>query len=272
MMDIILLRGGGDLASGVALRLYRAGFPIVIIELPQPLCVRRTVSFAEAVYAGQMIVEGVTARLVSGPDDVPASVKNGEIPVLVDSQAAILRNPLFIIRTLVDARLLKTPPPAGYIQSASLVIGLGPGFTAGMDCHAIIETRRGHTLGRVYWQGQTASDTGLPDGNPQRVLRAPCEGILVSDSHIGQHFELGKRIALAGEQPVRAPFAGILRGLLHPGLPVHPGMKIGDLDPRDDPALCQLVSDKALAVGGGVLEAILTRTKTNTCRADTGSH
>lgn len=261
MMDILLLRGGGDLASGAALRLHRAGFPVVIAELGQPLCVRRTVSFAEAVYAGRVNIEGLTARLVSGPDDVPASVKNGEIPVLVDPEAAILQNPRFTVRALVDARLLKTPPPPGYIQSALLVIGLGPGFTAGLDCHAVIETRRGHTLGRVYWQGQTASDTGLPDGDPQRVLRAPCEGILVSDAHIGQHFEPGEIIALVGEQPIRASFAGILRGLLHPGLPVHPGMKIGDLDPRNDPALCQLVSDKALAVGGGVLEAILAQTR-----------
>lgn len=264
MMDLILLRGGGDVASGVALRLYRAGFPVVITELPQPLCVRRTVSFASAVYAGQIAVEGIAARLVSTPDDVPASVKRGEIPVLVDPEAAILQALQLRIRILIDGRLLKKTLPKSYKRLAPLVIGLGPGFIAGTNCHAVVETKRGHTLGRVYWQGGTELDSRLPEGNPQRVLRAPCDGVLESDYSIGRHFEPGETIATVAGQPILAPFAGVLRGLLYPGLQVTAGMKVGDLDPRDDPHLCHLISDKSLAVGGGALEAILSQREMRT--------
>lgn len=252
----ILLRGGGDLATGVALRLYRAGIRLVIAELAQPLMVRRTVSFAEAVYDGQYEVEGVMSRLVQR-DQLQASLEAGEIPVLIDPEADILRHHPFSV--VVDARLIKLPPPPLPVD-VPLHIGLGPGFHAGENCHAVIETRRSHTLGRVYWNGTTQPDSGEPDGDRRRVLRAPGNGVLVSKVNIGKHVEEGQEIATISEQwKVISPFSGVLRGLLHDGLHVTRGLKIGDIDTRNDTSACYLVSDKALAIGGAVLEAILAK-------------
>lgn len=254
--EFVLLRGGGDLATGVALRLHRAGIRVLITELPQPLAVRRTVSFAEAVYEGSWEVEGVTARLIeanqfSGWDEAQG------IPVLIDPEADILSE--FQFPVVVDARLLKSPPTPLPV-SVPLHIGLGPGFYAGRDCHAVIETRRSHTLGRVYWHGSTQPDSGEPEGDPRRILRAPEEGELHGVKRIGEQVEEGEIVAMIGDQySVISPFAGVLRGLVRDGLRVSKGMKIGDVDPRGDPSYCRLVSDKALAIGGGVLEAILSR-------------
>jgi xanthine dehydrogenase accessory factor len=264
----ILIRGGGDLASGVALRLHRAGLKVLISELAQPLAVRRTVSFAEAVYEGQVAVEGVTARLVDR-GQLRAALDAGEIPVLVDPQASILTE--LPIPIVVDARLTKNPP-APLPADVTLHIGLGPGFHAGRDCQAVIETRRSHTLGRVYWDGTTQSDSGQPEGNPRRVLRAPTDGQLVGYAQIGDHLEEGDLVAeihpATGNRgteienrksKIVSPFKGVLRGLIHPGLHVKQGLKVGDVDPRDDPQMCYLVSDKALAIGGAVLEALLSQ-------------
>jgi xanthine dehydrogenase accessory factor len=259
MPSILLIRGGGDLATGVAIRLIRSGLRVAVTELPQPLTVRRSVSFAEAVYTGEIIVEGFTARRVEDPTDtlrILSIFGKQQIPVLVDPDcsAAKTLHPAVI----VDARMTKRPPePIGYIPQ--LYIGLGPGFVAGENCQAVVETRRGHTLGRVYFRGGPDPDTGQPDGDPARVLRAPADGELVTHTEICQHVESGQLIAEVSGQQVIAPFAGILRGLLHPGLTVTRGLKIGDIDPRDDPRTCTLVSDKALSIGGGVLEAILSK-------------
>ena len=259
MKPLVLIRGGGDLASGIALRLHHAGFHVVITELPRPLAVRRLVSFSEAVYDGQTIVEDATARLVQ-PDQTHATLDAGDIPILIDPNADILRTTQYAI--LIDARLLKTPPPPLPIP-VPLHIGLGPGFHAGRDCHAVIETRRGHTLGRVYWTGETAPDSGQPEGDPRRVLRAPHDGRMVAHAKIGEHVEEGQLIAEIVDEHTRtqvhSPFKGVLRGLLRDGMDVTRGLKLGDVDSRDDPALCRLVSDKALAIAGGVLEAILSK-------------
>ena len=255
MSALILIRGGGDLASGVALRLYRAGLKVLISELPQPLAVRRTVSFGEAVYAGQVAVEGVTARLVKR-GQVTAALDAGEIPVLVDPQASILTELDFSV--VIDGRLTKHPPEPLPVP-VPLHIGLGPGFHAGRNCQAVIETRRSHTLGRVYWEGTAQSDSGQPEGDPRRVLRAPAEGVLTSQVQIGEHVEAGQVVAEVAGTPIVAAFPGVLRGLIHPGLHVTKGLKVGDVDLRDDPSMCHLVSDKALAIGGGVLEALLAR-------------
>lgn len=260
MAALILIRGGGDIASGVALRLHRAGLCLVITELPQPLVVRRLVSFAEAVYQGQAVVEGVVAQQVEDLDRLSAVLERRQIPVLVDPQAGVLGMLLFDI--LVDARMTKQQPELG-MQAASLVIGLGPGFVAARDCHAVIETQRGHDLGRVIWQGAPAGDTRIPESvaghSAERVLRAPANGQLLTHAAIGDHLEPGQLVAEVAGQPVCAPFGGVLRGLLHPGLQVWRGLKIGDVDPRNDPLFCSQVSDKSLAIGGGVLEAILSR-------------
>lgn len=254
---LVLLRGGGDLATGVALRLHRAGIRVVITELEQPLAVRRAVSFAEAVYEGAHTVEGVTARRVD-QDQVLAALSANEIPVLIDPEAKILLSSLFF-PVVIDGRLLKSTPSPLPIR-VPLHIGLGPGFQAGVNCDAVIETRRSHTLGRVYWQGVTQPDSGQPEGDPRRVLRAPVEGMLTAKAKIGEHVDEGQVVAAVNDQhPVVSPLKGVLRGLIRDGIHVTQGLKIGDVDPRDNVEACYLVSDKALAIGGAALEAILTK-------------
>lgn len=261
MPNPILLRGGGDLASGVASRLYRAGYPVIITELPQPLAVRRTVSFAEAIYAGEVSIEGIPARRADSPAEALSLARQNLIAVLVDPQATILYKGLFT--ALVDARLTKLPPETT-VASAPLTLGLGPGFVAGKHVHAVVETQRGHTLGRVYWTGSASSDSGQPEGDPRRVLRAPAGGEIIAYTEIGRHVTAGQvigKIQTADDGlsvPIHSPFDGVLRGLIHPGLQVTQNLKIGDVDPRDKPEYCFMVSDKALAIGGGVLEAILS--------------
>jgi len=278
---LVLVRGGGDLATGVALRLHRVGIKIVITELAQPLAVRRLVSFSEAVYEGSHTVEGVKARLVE-LDQLPAWNDAEGIPVLVDPDAEVLNDLQFLV--VVDARLIKTPPSPLPVP-VPLHIGLGPGFHAGRDCHAAIETRRSHTLGRVHWEGATQPDSGEPEGDPRRVLRAPGDGLLIAKAAIGDHVEEGQVLAVIqqnvilsrgaakdlhqetkesspssqSDTQVVSPFRGVVRGLIRDGFRVTRGLKIGDVDSRDDPRACYLVSDKSLAVGGGVLEAILSR-------------
>jgi xanthine dehydrogenase accessory factor len=254
---LVLIRGGGDLATGVALRLIRSGLRVVVTEIAQPLAVRRTVAFAEAVYAGETTVEGMTAHLIPDPTDsfsILMVLGKQQVPVLVDPDCSAAK--ALHAAVIVDARMTKHAPEAiGY--SPTLYIGLGPGFEAGVNCQAVIETRRSHMLGRVYWRGGPAPDTGQPEGDLQRILRAPVDGEFIALNEIGKHVETGHVVAEVAGQLVTAPFPGILRGMLHPGLMVTQGLKIGDIDRRDDPLVCQFVSDKALSVGGGVLEAIL---------------
>jgi xanthine dehydrogenase accessory factor len=260
---LILIRGGGDLASGVALRLHRSGFQTGILELDKPLAVRRTVCFSEAVYEGSQTVEGVKGRLVSA-DQFQDALEAGEIPVLVDPKADILQNSFVTSPRstfVVDARLLKTEPEP-LDAAIPLHIGLGPGFRAGENCHAVIETRRSHTLGRVYWQGPAQPDSGQPEGDPRRVVRAPAAGFVQGLKAIGEHCAEGEKIAMINDEyPVVSPLDGVLRGLIHPHVEVTKSMKIGDVDPRNDSSACFLVSDKALAIGGGVLEAVLVKLK-----------
>ncbi|MBL8062252.1 MAG: EF2563 family selenium-dependent molybdenum hydroxylase system protein [Anaerolineales bacterium] len=256
----IFIRGGGDLASGVALRLHRVGFQVAILELEKPLAVRRTVSFSEAVYEGEQTVEGVTARLVS-PDQFQVTLEAGEIPVLIDPEANILRNQFLTSPEstfLVDARLIKREPDPLPVN-LPLHIGLGPGFTAGDSCHAVIETRRSHTLGRAIYEGRAYPDSGQPEGDPSRVLRAPDAGSVTPFKQIGDFCKKDELIAIMNDKPVTSPFDGLLRGLIHPRAEVTEGMKIGDVDVRNNPEMIRLVSDKALAVAGGVLEAIYVK-------------
>jgi xanthine dehydrogenase accessory factor len=267
MTTFTIIRGGGDLASGVALRLHRAGLKILIAELHRPLAVRRLVSFAEAVYVGAVEVEGVKGRCAANFSAALDVMRAGQIAVMIDPQLQVLQtlSPMdggAALRVLVDGRMTKRPPELGK-EAAPFVIGLGPGFIAGENCHACVETNRGHNMGRVFWQGSAEADTGIPEGvssrRSERVLRAPADGALVAYAQIGDHLEAGQLVAEVAGKPVLAPFKGVLRGLLHPDITVVKNLKIGDLDPRDDPSFCTLVSDKSLAVGGGVLEAILSQ-------------
>ena len=260
----IVIRGAGDLASGVALRLYRAGFQVVMCELAAPLAVRRLVSFSEAVYQGTCTVEGITGQRVAGPErlaEIHEVLARRAIPVVVDPEGRLLQNPA--VQVVVDARMTKAFQPLPSLGNpVALLIGLGPGFEVGRNCDAVIETRRSHTLGRVLWTGQAQADTGEPDPvldqSRSRVLRAPVGGELGAGLLLGMVVKSGTVICRVDGLPVLAPFDGALRGLLPDGSRVTRDMKIGDLDPRSDPDLCRLVSDKSLAIGGGVLEAILT--------------
>lgn len=258
---LVLIKGAGDLASGVAARLYRCGFQVVMTELPQPLLVRRPVCFGEAVYEGEVAVEGIVARRVA---DVPAArraLADGAIPVLVDPPAACRAE--LAPQVLVDGIMAKRNTGTSRADAA-LVIALGPGFTAGADCHAVIETQRGHWLGRVYWRGAAAPDSGVPGevggmATPARVLRAPADGVVEARAAIGERVEAGQIVAEVAGVAVRAGCAGVLRGLIHPGVYVTAGMKVGDVDPRGERDHCFAISDKSLAIAGGVLEAILAK-------------
>lgn len=262
---LVVIRGAGDLASGVALRLHRAGFSVVMTEIEHPLAVRRTVAFAQAVFDGACRVEEVVGRrcLV---DEAMDAAAHGEVAVVVDAAGETLRRlqPAIVVDAIMAKRNTGTR-----CEDAPLVVALGPGFEAGVDCHAVIETDRGHNLGRVIWRGSAAPDTGEPGELPgvsrraSRVLRAPAAGHVIGRCAIGDRVAEGVELAVVRdaeetEQSIVAPFAGVLRGLLHPTVAVHAGMKIGDLDPRADVAYCFTVSDKSLAIGGGVMEAILT--------------
>ncbi len=259
---LVLLRGGGDLATGVAARLWRSGFLVLITEIERPLAVRRLVSLAEAVYAGNVEIEDLRAKWVADAAEALQTLERGVIPVMVDPQAAV-RDEL-ALSALVDGRMRKAPSELG-LGAAPFIIGLGPGFRVGSDCHAVIETHRGHRLGRVIWSGSASPDTGIPESvggfHLERVLRAPADGVLNDVAPLGKVYEQGEVLARVDGAPLHAPFRGALRGLLHEGMTVSQGLKVGDLDPRAEVAFCFEISDKALAIGGGVLEALLSRSE-----------
>ncbi len=255
---LVLIRGAGDLATGVAVRLFRIGCLVVMTELERPLAVRRTVAFAQAVYDNAVTVEGVTARCVP-LREARAVLASHEIPVVVDPEGASLS--LLHPDVVVDARLAKRNLGTRF-DDATLVIALGPGFTAGVDCHAVIETNRGHNLGRVLWSGSAEPNTGVPGriggADVARVLRAPVDGEVIPLRRIGDIVAAGDVVARVEGVDVVAGVGGVLRGLLHGGVRVTVGTKLGDVDPRADPSHVHTVSDKSLAIGGGVLEAILS--------------
>lgn len=255
---LVLIKGAGDLASGVAYRLKRSGFPVVMTELPAPLMVRRAVSFGQAVYDGETYVEGMRARRVGSPAEALRAAGGDAIPLLVDPEGAAVAtlSPTVLVDAIMAKRNTGTHP-----DDAPLVIALGPGFHAGQDCHVVIETMRGHWLGRIISAGEAQPNSGTPgpvQGHTHsRVLRAPAAGHLEPVATIGQPLVAGDLIARVNGHEVRAPFDGVLRGLIHPKVQLQSGLKIGDLDPRAEPLHCFTISDKSLAVGGGVLEAIL---------------
>ena len=251
---LVVVRGGGDLATGAAWRLKRGGIPLIVCELEQPLTVRRTVAFSTAVLEGSIEVEGVRAVLTSLAD-AEAVAHTEDVPVVVSSGL-----PGLSADVVVDARMAKRPLDTG-IGDAPFVVALGPGFVAGVNCHAVVETKRGPRLGRVIWSGAAQPNTGRPGlvagHGPERVLRAPADGPVSWRVRIGEQVEAGLVLGSVRSADVLAPFAGVVRGLIADGTIVSPGLKIGDVDPRVDASWNEL-SDKALAVGGGVVEAVLT--------------
>ena len=253
----ILIKGAGDLATGIAARLFRAGHRILMTEIPVPLTVRRTVAFSRAVYEGSALVEETEARFAGTEKEAKEILSRGDIAVMVDPEASC-RN-WFRPDVIVDAILAKKNLGTR-IADAPFVIGVGPGFTAGADCSCVVETKRGHYLGQVIWRGSAIPNTGVPGDvggyTTERLLRASADGIMEPKVQIGDKVEKGQITALTGGVPVYAQMPGIVRGLLQEGAEVRKGLKIGDIDARAHSSYCYTISDKARAVGGAVLEAV----------------
>lgn len=255
---LILIKGAGDIATGIAVRLKNAGMQVVMTEIAIPTTVRRSVAFSRAVYEGSAVVENITAKLVLDFAQIPAVLQQDKIPVLIDPRCEVLKSIHFdaVVDSILAKKNLSTDP-----TQAPVVIGVGPGFSVPQDCHCVIETQRGHDLGRCIYQGCAAKNTGIPGEiggyTVERLLRAPYDGIFHPILAIGDAVKAGQTVALVDDQPVTAQIDGIVRGLLQDNVPVKAGMKSGDIDPRGCYEHCFTVSDKARAVGGGVLEAIL---------------
>ncbi len=258
----ILIRGAGDIASGIAVRLKRCGFEIVMTELKKPTAIRRTVCFSEAVRNGKTEVEGIKAFFCGNAETALKCAEDGAVAVVIDEDGVFVKEAVF--DAVVDARLAKRNIDT-HMTDAPIVIGVGPGFTAGEDCHAVVETKRGHDLGRVIYKGGAAKNTGVP-GNiggytSERLLKAPADGEFKPAVKIGDIVKAGDICAHVAGIPVKASIDGVVRGLLPEGTIVFEGMKSGDVDPRGAVSNCYSVSDKALAVAGGVLEALLALKK-----------
>ena len=270
LKHLIIIRGGGDIASGTIYKLFRCGFPLLVLETGSPACIRRTVSFCEAVTYGETEVEGVTAKLAETVEDAYKFYRERKVPVMVDPRGLMIREcrPAVVVDAILAKRNLGTS-----ITDASVVIGLGPGFVAGEDVHAVIETKRGHDLGRVIHEGPAAPNTGIPGMiagyGAERVIHAPAEGIVHILKDIGELVTAGEEIAcIRPEMPqnsiikddisVYAPIPGIIRGMIREGFRVTEGLKMADIDPRlSEKDNFRKISDKARCVAGGVLEAIL---------------
>jgi xanthine dehydrogenase accessory factor len=257
---VVLIKGAGEMASGVAHRLTRAGFRVCLTDIAQPQAVRRGVSFCEAVYDGEKTVEGLTAVLVEGLSPMLDLWREGKIPLIVDPEAKIreILHPDVVVDAILAKRNLGTR-----LDDAPLVIGLGPGFRVGRDVHMIVETNRGHNLGRLLLEGEAEPNTGIPGAiggyTAERVLRAPEAGRFTADGYqIGDTVKAGEVVAHVGAGPVLAQIGGVVRGLIREGIPVERGMKLGDIDPRGKKEYCFTISDKARAIAGGVLEGILS--------------
>lgn len=257
---LVLIRGAGDLASGVGHLLKTCGCQVVMTDLPHPTAIRRSVAFSPAITDGTAIVEGLTGRRAADAAEARRIAAGSEIALLADPELACL--PFLCPEVLIDAVLAKKNLGTK-ISDAPFVVALGPGFCAGKDCHCVIETKRGHWLGRSIYEGFAEPNTGIP-GNiagytDQRIIRAPKAGIFRPAAAIGDLVEVGQQVAFVDDTPVKAPIGGVVRGILPADTPVHEGMKSGDVDPRGEKAYCFTISDKARTIAGGVLTAIAVR-------------
>jgi len=256
---IAVVKGGGDLGSGVAWRLWKVGFRVICTDLAQPMVIRRTVAFSTAIYEGRAIVEGVSAERIGAADEAFFAWSQNTLPVIVDPEARVVD--IYKPEVVVDAIMAKRNTGTS-LALAPRVVALGPGFIAGTDCHAVVETQRGHDLGRVLWSGSAAPNTGIPGviggEGEKRVVRAPADGQIYGRRAIGDMVQAGEIIASIDQTPVPATINGMLRGMLHDRVRVAAGTKIADIDPRSERSHCYSISDKALAIAGGVLEAVLS--------------
>ena len=258
---LVIIRGAGDIATGVAVRLHNCGYKVVMVDIALPTMIRCSVSFGQCLYGEPQEVEAITAEAATDQKTILQLLDNNKIPVVIDNDSQLQKllsqlKPYYLVDAILAKQNLGT-----HKDMAPITIALGPGFNAGKDCHAVIETNRGHYLGRVIYQGITQANTGIP-GNiggytHERVLRAPGNGVMQSIVKLGDIVEQNELIANIGELPVYAPLSGMVRGLLNNGLKVTTGFKIGDIDPRGIKADYTTVSDKARSIGGSVLEAML---------------
>jgi xanthine dehydrogenase accessory factor len=257
----IVVRGAGEMATGTACRLYRSGFfRLLLTEVAEPLAVRRGVSFSEAVYQGHWTVEGIQAMRIHYSDQAQEAWNQRVVPVIVDPENTITGNvkPDVVVDAILAKRNLGTT-----IRDAPWVIALGPGFVAGTDVHCVVETNRGHHLGRLVLDGPAEPDTGVPGDiagyTALRVIRSPATGTFHAEVPLGASVREGQTLGHVDGIPVRAPLSGVLRGMIRPGIRVTERLKIGDVDPRGDTSYCHTISEKARAIGGTVLEAILMK-------------
>lgn len=255
--NLIVVRGAGDLATAIIIRLHNSGFKVIALDIEKPTVIRRTVSFAQAMFDGQSTVEGVTAKL-TGIADIEDALDRDFIPVVVDPEGRIIEKlkPTVVVDAIIAKKNLGTTKAL-----APFTVALGPGFVAGEDVDCVIETTRGHRLARLIYEGPAAPNTGIP-GNIggytiERVMHSPCAGVFKACHRIGDIVEQGEVIAHVGDAPVHAKIGGMIRGLLHDGLTVPDHFKIADIDPRGEQADYLTCSDKARALAGSVLEAVL---------------
>lgn len=262
MDRLIIVRGGGDMATAVIHRLHGAGFAVLALEAEYPAAIRRQVAISEAVYEGRAAVEGMTAVRIAHAEEAAAVIADGCVPVLVDPEGRCIKKlrPAAVIDAIIAKRNLGTR-----MDMAPLTVALGPGFTAGRDVHFVIETMRGHNLGRIIRDGKALPNTGVPGRiggcAAERVMHAAQDGILRNRKSIGEYVELGETIAVienaSGVHPVPASISGLIRGLIRDGFPVSKGFKIADIDPRrEEYANCFTISDKARCIAGSVLELV----------------
>ena len=263
MENLIIVRGGGDLATGTIYKLYQCGFPVLILEAEHPSAIRRNVCFSEAVYQGSQTVEGVTCWKADSLEQAKAYLREGKLVMLVDPESSsIFRlHPLAVVDAILAKKNLGT-----HRGMAPVTVALGPGFTAGVDVDAVVETKRGHSLGKVLYSGTAIPNTGIPGiiggYGKERVIHSPMAGVLRNIAKITDTVVKGETIAVVetetGIVPVTATINGLLRGLIRDGYPVTKGFKIADIDPRaEEYDNCFTISDKARCIAGGVLEAIL---------------
>lgn len=265
---VIAIKGAGEMASAIAHCLYRANFSqIFMMETASPLAIRRRVSFSSAIHSKEITIEGVNGIRAENISDIQSAWAHSKIPIIADPHWLMIKKlrPKVVIDAILAKKNLGT-----FAEDAELVVALGPGFLAGQDAHIVIETNRGHDLGRLIFSGSADKDTGIPgviDGySTERVLRAPIAGRFVAKKQIGDRVQPNECVGMVGDQSVRAEIAGVLRGIIRNGSTVHQGLKIGDIDPRGRIEFCHSISDKARAIGGAVLTSIMMQFNNSNCR------
>ena len=261
---LVVIKGAGDLATGIAYRLNKSGFDVVMTEIDKPTTVRRTVAFSQAIFDNEVEIEGIKGIKVRNINEIYDEIKKNNIPVIIDKKADIIKElkPEAVVDAIIAKKNLGTS-----IKDAPIVIGVGPGFEAKVDCHLVVETKRGHYLGKVIENGTAIPNTGVP-GNiggytKERIIRASADGEIKPVVSIGEFVMKGQVVAYIDGVEVLAEIDGIVRGMLQEGIEVFKGMKSGDIDPRCEKDHCFTISDKARSIGGGVLEAIMYMSNKN---------